>query len=259
MTSRRFYAPGETFSPDGRVVTLNPDETRHLRDVLRLRAGDEIRLFDGAGKEFQGRIEAIGRHSAKVSLIAQVEPASAESALDLTLAVGLLKGEKFDLIIQKATELGVTRIIPMLTSRADVRLRDNDDGTRKRNRWQRIALEATKQSGRACLMKVAPPIAFADLVMVAEARVASGDAWAPVRLMFAERAGTAFSQLISDSLNPKQVTALIGPEGGWTDEEIDQARAAGWKIITLAGRTLRAETAAVAIATLLQHRFGDLH
>ena len=112
MTRRRFYAPPERFSADGTSVRLGTEETRHLRNVLRLKAGDEIYLFDGLGREFSGEVQTIARDSTEVSLIKEVDAAQPESGLNLTLAVALLKGEKFDLVIQKATELGVARVIP---------------------------------------------------------------------------------------------------------------------------------------------------
>jgi 16S rRNA (uracil1498-N3)-methyltransferase len=270
MTRRRFHAPPDAFSPDGRAAQLSAEETRHLRNVLRLKTGDEIFLFDGAGKEFHGRVETVARDSTEVSVINQVDPAQPESSLDLTLAVALLKGEKFDLVIQKATELGVTRILPVITARADVRLKSDADAERKMTRWERIALEATKQCGRARLLKIERPKIFSDLVHCGDedsiaVADASEDACAPVkddsdiRIMFAERQGTSLPEVPSDGKDHRQtVTALIGPEGGWADDEIDQAFAAGWKIVTLGGRTLRAETAAIVAATLIQHCFGDL-
>lgn len=275
MTRRRFYAPPEAFSPDGQSAKLSVEEARHLRNVLRLETGDEIFLFDGAGKEFQCQVQAIARDSAAVSVIKQVEPAQPESSLNLTLAVALLKGEKFDLVIQKATELGVKRFIPLITARADVRIKSTDDAERKTTRWQRIALEAAKQCGRARLMKIETPVRFSDLVRgrdtdssVARDQ-ASEDACAPValpnsvvRIMFAERQGASLAEALGDSKGgknaPQTVTALIGPEGGWADEEIERARDKGWKIVTLGGRILRAETAGIVIATLIQHRLGDL-
>jgi 16S rRNA (uracil1498-N3)-methyltransferase len=269
MTRRRFYAPPAGFSPDGRSVHLSAEETRHLRNVLRLKAGDEIFVFDGAGREFQGRVQAVARDSAEASVIKQVDPAQPESSLDLTLAIALLKGEKFDLVIQKATELGVTRIIPVMTARADVRIKSGADAERKTTRWERIALEATKQCGRARLMKIETPARFADLVRGGEkdsiaGEDASDDARAPfkdadIRIMFAERQGASLAEALGNGQNGRQtVTALIGPEGGWADDEIDQASIAGWKIVTLGGRILRAETAAIVVATLIQHRIGDL-
>jgi 16S rRNA (uracil1498-N3)-methyltransferase len=257
MTRRRFYAPPEVFSPDGRSAQLSAEETRHLRNVLRLHSGDEIFLFDGAGKEFQGRVQAVVRDSTEVSVITEVDPAQPESSLNLTLAIALLKGEKFDLVIQKATELGVTRIIPVMTSRADVRIKSDADTERKILRWARIALEATKQCGRARLMKIERPAGFSDLVRGGDTENSSAAAEASaVRAMFAERQGASLAEAPSDV---KNVIALVGPEGGWADDEIEQARAADWKIVTLGGRILRAETAAIVIAALIQHRFGDLH
>src|SRR6266704_1758926 len=107
MTRRRFYAPPQAFAPDTRSVTLSAEETRHLRDVLRLKSGDEVYVFDGAGQEVRGKVRKIARDSTEVSVISEVEPARAESPLKLTLALALLKGEKFDLVVQKMTELGV--------------------------------------------------------------------------------------------------------------------------------------------------------
>src|SRR5262245_24441427 len=136
MTRRRFYALPEAFAPDHKSATLSAEETRHLRSVLRLNPGDEIYLFDGTGHEFHCRVETILRNSTEVTVIEQVEPARPESPLNLTLAVGLLKGEKFDLVIQKATELGVTRIVPVITTRADVKIHSQWDAERKTARWQ---------------------------------------------------------------------------------------------------------------------------
>ena len=252
MTRRRFYAPPEAFAPDVKSATLSTEETRHLRDVLRLKHGDEVYVFDGAGREFRGEVRSISRDSTDIDVIAEVTHTCPESPLDLALAVTLLKGEKFDLVVQKATELGVTSLVPIITSRADVKIKSDDDSERKVSRWQRIALEATKQCGRALLMKIEAPISFAQLIN--QPAKAGED-----RFMFAEREGVSFETALQALTNrPDKVTALIGSEGGFSDEEIAQARHSDWKIVTLGGRIMRAETAAIAIAALLQHRFGDL-
>src|SRR3954468_23249735 len=150
MTRRRFYAPPESFTEEG-VVLLSAEESRHLRDVLRLRAGEEAYVFDGEGREFACVVREEGGRGGLVSLEVRgaAEPPSPESPLELTLAVALLKGEKFDLVVQKATELGASRVVPVLTKRSDVRLRDARDAEHKVERWRRLALEAAKQSGRA--------------------------------------------------------------------------------------------------------------
>ena len=252
MTRRRFYAPSIAFASDVKSVTLGPDEARHARDVLRLRGGDEAYVFDGAGREFRCALREFDRDGAVLDVLEEVELAHAETALDLTLAIALLKGEKFDLVVQKATELGASHIIPVATTRADVRIRDDDDAKRKVTRWQRIALEASKQCGRTRLMEIAEPVEFSSMI-----GRATNDR--DLRLMFAERNGTSLATVANNSQAPHaKVFALIGPEGGWSDEEIEAAREAGWNIISLGGRTLRAETAAIVITALLQHRFGDL-
>lgn len=258
MTRRRFYAPPGNFAPDRESVTLSADETRHARDVLRLQTGDELFVFDGAGREFHCAVQTIARDAAELSVIAEVEPARPESTLNLTLAIALLKGEKFDLVIQKTTELGVTRIVPLETEHADVRLRDTQSAAKRVTRWRRIALEAAKQTGRAYVPEIATPLSFDSLLVmppVANKEISTND----LRLMFSERGGRSFvAATNSFSGQPTQVLAVVGPEGGWTDDEIERAREGGWEIITLGGRTLRAETAGITVVALLQHRFGDL-
>jgi 16S rRNA (uracil1498-N3)-methyltransferase len=253
MTLRRFYAPPSAFTPEFDSVGLAPEEARHLRDVLRLKPGDEVYVFEGTGREFRCSIEESRRDSARLKIINEVEPARPESPLQLTLAVALLKGEKFDLVVQKATELGAARIVPVVTTHADIRLRDESDSAKRVARWQRIALEAAKQSGRAAVPEVNGPVSFESLI-----QSASADNGA-IRLMFSERDGQSLSEArkkFSGTLS--LLTALVGSEGGWTDEEISSARDAGWIVVTLGGRTLRAETAAIAVAALLQHLYGDL-
>lgn len=258
MTRRRFYAPPTAFNSNLDSVTLELDEARHLRDVLRLKTGDEVYVFNGEGKEFHCRIEESRRDNAQLKVISEVAPARSESPLELTLAVALLKGEKFDLVVQKATELGVTRVVPVVTKLADIRLRDASDATKRVARWQRIALEAAKQSGRAVVPEIASPVSFASLIQDGVTKLQDATA-SGAFLMFSERDGESI--LASKEKLPaklSRLTALVGSEGGWTDEELAAARQAGWTIVTLGGRTLRAETAAIAVTVLLQHVAGDL-
>jgi 16S rRNA (uracil1498-N3)-methyltransferase len=253
MTRRRFYAPTSAFDSSLTLITLASDEARHLREVLRLKVGDEVYVFNGEGKEFQCRVEDTRRDAAQLMVTREVEAARPESPLQLTLAVALLKGEKFDLVVQKATELGVSVVMPVVTKLADIRLRDQSDVTKRLARWQRIALEAAKQSGRAVVPAIATPVPFAKLIHETGAAPNSS------RLMFSERDGRSLSGA-KESLTTKanRLTALVGSEGGWADEELMSAREAGWTIVTLGGRTLRAETAAIAVVVLLQHLAGDL-
>jgi len=227
-------------------VTLGPDEARHLRDVLRLKAGDEVYVFDGRGREFRCVVSTSKRDTADLQIEAEVQPANPESHLQLNLCVALLKGEKFDLVVQKATELGVKKITPLLTRFADIQLRDASDATKRLVRWQRIAIETAKQSGRAFVPEISLPVDFEAALDVDGLGV-----------MFAERDGESLEHLTRESA-PQSVTALVGSEGGWSDAEIEAARARNFHVITLGGRILRAETAAITVAALLQHLFGDL-
>ncbi len=185
---------------------------------------------------------------------AEVAPQRPESPLRLVLACALLKGEKFDTVVQKATELGVVRIVPVASARADVRLREAGAGTARAARWQRLALEAAKQSGRACVPAVATPMSLGALLVDEEL---PGDGGA--RLLFTERGGRGLLETCGElNESPATLAALTGPEGGWADEELAQAEAAGWRLVTLGGRIMRAETAAVVGVALLQHLCGDL-
>lgn len=236
---RRFYAAAESF--DGQKILLSVEETKHLRDVLRLKENDPVRVFDGDGREFACEIERIEKKQTVLTILEEAAPTAPESGLNLTLAVALLKGEKFDWVVQKAVELGVTKFVPLNTKRAEARLTETG---KRLTRWRKIALEAAKQSGRARLMPIEPPIDFEKFI--------SGEK--DTRILFAERDGGSFSAIEAT----EKITAIVGAEGGWETSEIEAARENGFQIITFGGRILRAETAVVAVAAVLQHRFGDL-
>lgn len=238
---RRFFSPQNSFSDN--LITLDADETRHLRDVLRLKIGDEVSVFDGAGKEFACTISEIGKKETTLTMINEIEPSSPESPFAITIAATILNGERYDLIVQKAVELGVTELIPLITIRCEVKQKD---AARRLERWRRIAMEATKQTGRAKLMEIAEPAAFDKLLR--ELRQENA-------VLFSERDGVAFTTITSD----EKITALYGPKGGWDDVELKMAAEHDITIVTLGGRILRAETAAIAITAILQHRLGDLN
>ncbi len=254
MTRRRFFALPAAFAPDGASVGLAREESAHLVNVLRLRVGDEAFVFDGAGREFRCIVAAERARDgqARLTIAQEVAPQRPESPLQLTLACALLKGEKFDLVVQKATELGVVRIVPVLTARGDVRVRAGHDVAARLLRWRRLALEAAKQSGRAVVPAVDAPVSFATM-LTDESRASSP------RLLFTERDGRGLRETFAAWPAPvAQLTALVGPEGGWADEELARGPQSGWQLVTLGGRTLRAETAALVVTALLQHLCGDL-
>ena len=238
--TRRFFAPPSDISPAS--VTLSRDETHHLRDVLRLKQGEEIGVFDGEGREYLGSIASIGKDSAQITITSETAPTAPESPLDLTLCSTVLPGEKYDLVVQKAVELGVRKLFPMTTLRCEVKPKDAE---RRLERWRRIAMEATKQCGRAVLMQVEQPAVF-DHVLASVSDVET--------IIFSERDGGRFPT----GLRGNKIAALLGPKGGWDDRELASARDREIVIVTLGGRVLKAETAAIAFTSLLQHRFGDL-
>lgn len=240
---RRFYASPIQFKNG--FVTLDQDETRHLREVLRLREGSVVQVFDGEGKEFSCGIEETNRKETILVIREQTAAPAPESELRLTLAVALLKGEKFDFVVQKAVELGVTKLVPLSTKRCDIKIRDAKDLEKKTGRWRKIALEAAKQSGRAKLMEIGTVAGFENFI-----ELESNEA----KILFAERGGESFSEIEAE----KNITAITGAEGGWEDSEIEAARANNFQIITFGGRILRAETAAITVAGILQNHFGDL-
>jgi 16S rRNA (uracil1498-N3)-methyltransferase len=213
--------------------------------VLRLRPGAPLTLFNGRGGEFAGRIEA-ARGDAVTVAVAEASATERESPLLLTLAQGVSRGERMDLIVQKATELGVARLLPLLTERSVVRL-DAKAAARKLAHWRAIAIAACEQSGRNRLPSLTEPLELREFL--------AGKAEDGTRLLLSPGAALG----IADVPRPAgAVTVLIGPEGGLSAEEQERAVAAGFLGVRLGPRVLRTETAAIAALSLLQRQFGDL-
>jgi 16S rRNA (uracil1498-N3)-methyltransferase len=248
MQRRRFYA-----TPDEIVdssIKLSRDESHHLTRVLRLREGDEAFALDGCGREYRCCVSRVDAQSAQLEIIESLADA-VESPLDLTLAQALAKGEKFDTIVQKATELGVRRIVPLVTEHSDVRLND-ERAERRAERWRRIALEALKQSGGRRLVAIQAPLALADFITSTQSQSA------PLVLFFNERGGLAVNEALSEIDHTQPIIACVGPEGGWSDDELKMLASTGARFVTLGPRILRTETAAIVAVTLIQHHLGDL-
>ncbi|MBK9155044.1 MAG: 16S rRNA (uracil(1498)-N(3))-methyltransferase [Chloracidobacterium sp.] len=156
---RRFYAPPDRISAGS--IVLGPEETRHLRDVLRLRAGDECSVFDGEGREYLCTIESVKKNEAVLRVEREISPASPESPLEITVAAAILPGDRFEITVQKAVELGVVRLQPLYTRRCEVK---PGGGKRNFERWQKIALESAKQCGRARTMRIDQPVEFDEFI-----------------------------------------------------------------------------------------------
>jgi 16S rRNA (uracil1498-N3)-methyltransferase len=227
----------------GGRVDLPPDTAAHLVRVLRARAGDELILFNGDGREFNGAIEAV-RGSRVAASVGDGRPMDRESPLSITLVQCIPRGDRMDFIVQKATELGVARIVPVLSQRSVVRL-DKSQAESKANHWRAVAVSACEQCGRNRLPGIISPQGYREFL-----RTAPGG----MRVLLSPGGGVTLKDLARPD---GAVTVLIGPEGGLTDEEEQAAVAAGFTAVRLGPRVLRTETAAIAALALLQREFGD--
>ncbi len=245
MSRRRFYASPDRITPPR--VSLSSDETHHLVRVLRLQTGDEVFVFDGVENEYRCRVLSAKAGRAELEIIERLAD-TVESPLELTLAQAVAKGEKFDLVVQKATELGVSRIAPLLTENTDVKLK-SEQADKRVERWRRISLESLKQSGRRRLVDIRPPATVAEFI--------DENAGSDLLIVFSERGGVTLRQALAECDRPR-ISALVGPEGGWSDAELLLLEQRGAKAVTLGPRVLRTETAAIVALALLQHALGDL-
>jgi len=228
----------------GTRITLRGNAASHVTRVLRLRVGQTLTLFNGQGGEHLASID--GSHSGEVAVaVGEHRPIERESPFALTLAQGVSRGERMDLVVQKATELGVSRLVPLLTERSVVRL-DARQADRKSNHWRAIAIAACEQCGRNRLPEVALPAQVQEFLRQA------GDG---ARLLLSPDAELRLADVPCPTSG---VTVLIGPEGGLSDAEQQYAEAAGFTAVRLGPRVLRTETAAIAALTVLQREFGDL-
>lgn len=239
-----------TLQPDqlvGGRVTFDAGESRHLTRVLRLRPGDTVVATDGAGRDYTVRLESLG--DAAVGTVLTEAAGVAASPLAITLIQGVPKGDKMEGIVRAATELGVARVLPALCDRTIVRLETSRWRERAR-RWQRVAREAAKQSGRAVIPEVDTPRPLSEWLATGEA--------ADLGLCLWEGGGAPLGGVLAAAAAPGSARVVIGPEGGLAREEVDLARAHGLTVVSMGPRILRAETAGPAIVAILQSRFGDL-
>jgi 16S rRNA (uracil1498-N3)-methyltransferase len=242
---RRFTLAPERLA--GGRVTFDAGESRHLSRVLRLRPGDLVVATDGAGRDYTVRLESVGE-TATGTVLAEAAGVPA-SPLAITLVQGVPKGDKMEAIVRAATELGVARVRPALCERTIVRLEAGRWRERAR-RWQRVAREAAKQSGRAVIPEVEAPRPLGEWLAAGEP--------ADLGLCLWEGGGAPLGGLLRDVAAPRSALVVVGPEGGLAQAETDAARARGLTVVSLGPRILRSETAGPAVVAILQSRFGDL-
>lgn len=235
----RFFLPPDAIH--GSQVQFSPDQARQLRSVLRLSAGDEVEALDGRGTAHRVELQHIGKSQA-FGRILKTELAGGEPAGELVLCQSIIRGDRFESVLQKGVELGVTRFQPMLTRRT----MRTTPGDSKWQRWQRIIQEAAEQCGRGCLPALAAPIPFAQAL--AERRGTT--------LFPAVSATRPLSAALAQAAWP--VTLFIGPEGGFDPAEVELARLAGIEPVGLGPRILRTETAAFLLLSLVSAALGEL-
>ena len=242
----RFYVP--TPQIEKGMLRVEGNEVKHIRRVLRLKAGDEIIVFDSLGKEYEGTIIEETTSSVVIK-IQNIFLSKRDSPLDVTLAQSLLKGEKMDYLIQKATELGVKEIIPFFSSRS-VPLLEKSGRLKRHHRWGRIAIEASKQCGRGVVPKIEPLQDYSEMLQIASP--------GSLRLILWEREGGQLKEVLERSKEKTRIFFIIGPEGGFSQEEVEEAKRAGFIPVTLGKRILRAETASLCLLSILQYEQGDI-
>jgi 16S rRNA (uracil1498-N3)-methyltransferase len=241
----RFYAPD--LEPSDETVTLPDDEAQHLVRVLRLSRGAEVRAFNGRGYQCRAVVELADKRGVVLRTLEPDAP-SAELPFRVTLAQSVLKGDGMDDLVRDAVMLGVTSVRPLLTQHVDV----SPARTHRVERWQRIAVSATKQCGRATVAGVAEPSALDALLQ---------DTQDDRRLMLVEprlAAGARRLRDLAGSPTPVALTVIAGPEGGWAPEERQAAEASGVILVTLGDRVLRADAVALVALPVLLYVFGAL-
>ncbi|GJL80183.1 MAG: ribosomal RNA small subunit methyltransferase E [Nitrospinaceae bacterium] len=243
----RFFVRPENISGD--EVILRGNDVSHIRTVLRLKSGDRIQVLDGLGTRYFVQLNGVETREVR-GRVESKEPFQTESPVAIQMGMALLKGNKFDVVLRKAVELGAHSIAPLQTDRCIVKM-DRTEPQKKTVRWQRIAEEAAKQSGRSHLPKV-------SLDILSVESFCQENRNADVKLIFWEEEETHRLADLLPSPSPRSIAFLTGPEGGLTDSEIQTARQYGFQSITLGPRVLKAETAPVVVLSLLQSRWGDL-
>ena len=244
MAEKRLFVEARLAS--GAEIELGADPARYLGKVLRLRTGEEIRVFNGDDGEFTATIKRLGKSVAVMAVGAAVE-SNAESPLKTHLVQGISRGERMDFVVQKATELGVKRITPVLTEYGVVKL-DTKRAAKRRDHWQGVAESACEQSGRT-----RPPLI--DAVIPLNGWFGARPKEADLDLILRPDAAQSLATLTAPQT---KLCLIVGPEGGFSHAEYDDAAAAGFQPVSLGPRVLRTETAAVAALAIAQATWGDL-
>ena len=244
----KFFTPSEYIVEDlyGKIVG---EDVKHIYKVLRLQEGEKVVLNDCNGNEYLARIKDVSKTEVNLDIIEKLE-LNNESDIEIVLFQGMPKAQKMDLIVQKGTELGISKFIPLITERVDVKLKGD---FKKLDRLNRIALEACKQSKRSIIPEVLNPITLEELIK----DMRDFDL---IIVPYENKEDYGIKSLMTDidRENIKRIGIVVGPEGGFEENEISKLKEEGAHIITLGKRILRTETAGFVATSLLQYELGDL-
>jgi len=240
----RFFASKDQFTKD--TVRITGDDVAHITRVLRLKAGDTVSVCDKDKTDYICSVRDFGKDFVDLDILS-FEPNKNEADLSVTLYQGLPKADKMELIIQKAVELGVNRIVPVVTKRTVVKLKDN---SKKKDRWQKISEQAAKQCMRGIIPEVCEPVAFDEMLNEIKD--------APLNIIaYENEKQNKLKDILSDNKNASGVNIIIGPEGGFEEEEVRLACASGARAVTLGPRIMRCETAPLAVISAVMYENGD--
>ncbi len=243
---RFFVEKSNIFSQD---INITGEDVNHIKKVLRLNCGDEVTVCDGEGTDYDVEIESFEPGCIRARILSTARNTS-EPGTSIILFQGIPKSDKMDFIIQKSVELGVNKIVPVMTDRTIVRIENTKDAQNKASRWQRISMEAAKQSNRGIIPKIDMPVTYDNAVkLLREMQLGI--------IPYENETRNSLKKCLSKS-KYKQIGIMIGPEGGFTENEIVKAVTAGIQPVTLGPRILRTETAGIAVLSILMYELGDM-
>lgn len=244
---RRFFISLEEITNPSPTITGS--DANHIKNSLRLKPKDKILLFDGSNIEYEAVIKNIFSNKVEVSIIRKFS-STPESSVQITIAQAFLKGRKLDFLVRYFTELGITKWAPFVAQRS-VALPDEKRLFTRIRRWEKIAIEAVKQCNRGQITKIAKPTSFENIL--------NAEGY-DLKIVFWENEVKTLNSIFSQTHNKRfnKILAVLGPEGGFTLQEIENAKTCGFTIASLGPRILRAETASIAACVILQYFFGDM-
>jgi len=247
MNMRRFFWQDK--AGIGQEGIIGGTDARHIRTVLRMKPGDTLAVFDGAGNDYEAQIKTILPDRVRVSPVKRIHT-SMESPVKITFAQAMLKGKKMDVLARQITELGITRWVPFFSERS-IPVPSRAKLPARLERWRTIIIESMKQCQRSWLTELSDIVSFDEALEMGKTD--------DVKLIFWEEETQALSKVLDPVPDKcKRVFAIIGPEGGFSEEEIKKAVSLGYQSVSLGSRILKAETAALSVCTLMQYLFGDM-